>query len=587
MGRTSRNSAKTAAPILIALGLAVATAIAFGEVGSFGYVSYDDPRYVIDNVHVRSGWSLANTVWAFRTLSFANWHPLTWLSLMLDEQLFGNSAAAHHWVNVVLHVANAILLFAGLRAFTGALWRSALVAALFALHPLHVESVAWISARKDVLSTLFGLLSMGAYCAFARRQSLGEPSARAYAASVACLALGLMAKPMLVTWPLVFLLLDLWPLHRVRFGTGATPARSLASLFAEKTPFLALALVSAVLTIVAQQKAGALSGLAEIPLAARAANAALSAVRYLESTAWPTGLVAIYPHARGEIAWGPAMGAAAALSVATTLALRARETRPALTVGWLFYVVTLLPVIGIVQAGVQARADRYTYVPLIGIFVLVAWALGEAAERARPLARAAIAVACAVAAIACAVVARQQARYWSDSQTLFAHALAHTVGNAVARVHFATALQDQGRCDEAIEHYRAALTLEPDDPYALIGLGNCLLRTGHDGEARSAFQSAIGRGTLLAEAFIGMGNYYMAQRDAPSAYQAFARAVELDPESADALNNAGAALASGGDIRGAIPYFEGALRLRPDHAGAERNLEAARAATGGESGGGR
>ena len=564
----------------MAAGLALTTLLTFSEVGSFGYVSYDDPRYVVNNYRVRSGLSIENLRWAFTNFSFANWHPLTWLSLMLDHQLFGEAPGAQHWVNAGLHIANALLLFAGLRMLTGALWRPALAAALFALHPLHVESVAWISARKDVLSTLLGLLSIGAYAAYARRRMERRPARRAYALCGALLALGLMAKPMLVTWPLVFLLLDYWPLGRPEFSTGVVrPRTNWWPLIAEKLPFFALALLSGVLTVLAQQRAGAVIGLEAVSPTARAANAALAYVNYLGMTVWPTGLVALYPHPKEYVSWLAAAGALALLVLATSVLTGVVRSRRYLAVGWLFYLATLVPVIGIVQVGVQAMADRYTYVPLIGIFVLVSWALADWVERRRQL-RVAAATASAAALIALAWLSRQQVGHWRDTLSLFGHALAHTEANPIAQVHFASALQELGRFDEAAEHYRAALSFQPDDPYALTGLGNSLLRTGRSVEARHAFDAAIESGADLPEAFIGLGNYYMAQRDAASAYRAFHRAIELDPDSAEASNNAGAALASGGDVRAAIPHFEQALRLRPGYPDAARNLSAARAAVG-------
>jgi len=563
-------------PLAVATILALATALSYAGVGSHRYTSYDDPGYAADNAHVRGGLSAEGVRYAFTTFDGGNWNPLTWLSLMLDVELFGDSARAHHRVSLVLHIANALLIFAGLRALTGALWCSALVAALFALHPLHVESVAWISARKDVLSTFFGLLSIGAYVAFAHRTQGKEGSPLApYVACFLLLALGLMAKPMLVTWPFVFGLLDVWPLRRSEIEAGSGH-RTLWPLVREKLPLLALSLIFAVLTVIAQRRSGAVIALEEIPLGARLANAALAYVGYLSSTLWPTGLVPIYPHPSVDVSLPAAGAAALALLGLTALAVRVSRSHRFVIVGWLFYLGTLVPVIGIVQVGSQAMADRYTYVPLIGLFVAMSWSLAAFLED-RPRARLPATGICLSGLLALAWLTHQQMDRWRDDLTLFRYTLDHTDANPVAHIHLAAALQDASRVEEAAAEYRSSLALRPDDPNAWTGLGNTLLRTGHLEEAREAFEKAIGTARDFPEAWIGLGNYFMARRDAAGALRAFQRALELEPASPETHNNVGAALASGGDVRAAIPEFVEAIRLRPGYAEAERNLSAARA----------
>ena len=552
----------------IVVALILSTLAVYGQVAGHGFVSYDDPVYVVDNLRVRSGLQLENVGWAFTTFHFSNWHPLTWISYMLDSHLFGVDPGAMHLVNLFLHLVNALLVYALFRVLTGARWRPALVAGLFALHPLHVESVAWISERKDVLSTLLGLLALLAYTGYARRGGN-----RRYLVCLLCFALGLMAKPMLVTLPFAFLLIDYWPLARLRFdATGRNGLASLGSLVREKLPFFALSLIASALALAAQQHGGAIL---ELPFSTRTANVAVAYVWYLAKTVWPLGLAPFYPYAREGVSVWLSVGSLVLLPGVTACALGPLRGRRYLTVGWLFYLGTLVPVIGIVQVGAQATADRYSYVPLLGIFVAAAWALGEFAERIPRLRNASV-VAALIALTTLGAVAFAQVGRWRDSLTLFEHTIAVTADNPVSLVHYANALQEGGRLDEAIENHRAALALEPNFGDALVSLGNALVRKAQPGEATPLFARALAARPDWDVALLGRGNAQLAEGDPDAALVSFRRVIELSPELAEGHNATGAALARRGDLPEAIRSFEMALRLKAELPEARRNLEATR-----------
>src|SRR5437660_12724311 len=505
----------------VAVLLAVATLAVYAQVAGHGFVSYDDPDYVSGNPYVRAGLTRAGLSWALTTGHAGNWHPLTWLSHMLDCQLFGLRPGAHHLTNVLLHTANSLLLFVLLRGMSGALWPSAAVASFFALHPLHVESVAWVSERKDVLSTLFWMLTLLAYWRYTR-----EPSLRRYLPVLVLLALGLMSKPMLVTLPLVMLLLDVWPLGRLPLAApegGDTPCversarrqevrpgshprarkarRSEAlprarratwppglRLVLEKVPLVALAAASSVFTFVVQLHGGAVAPVDALPFQARVANALVSYAAYLGKMIYPAGLVIFYPRVPLP-AWQVA-AAGLALVAGSLLVIRLAPRRPWLLVGWLWYVVTLLPVIGLVQVGDLAMADRYTYVPLIGPFIMLAWSAAEIVRR-RPAWRSTVAASAGVLLAGCAVATGLQLRYWRSSMTLFEHAVEVIPDNYVAHLSLGNALAEQGRLDDAIAHYSAALRVKPDLATAHGNLGVILARQGTPEEAGAQYAAAL------------------------------------------------------------------------------------------------
>jgi hypothetical protein len=480
--------------ILVSLVLVAATVAIYWPVRDNGFVNFDDNIYITQNRGVHSGLSTEGLLWAFTTTAASNWHPLTWLSLQLDYQLSGLDPRGFHRTNVLLHVANTLLLFGLLRRMTGALWRSALVAALFAWHPLHVESVAWASERKDVLSTLFWMLTLWGYLLY-----VSQPAAWRYLVVVLAFALGLLAKPMLVTLPCVLMLLDYWPLRRFLAQACADPdvphsrppAVSLGRLVAEKVPLLALAAASCAVTIYVQQRGGALGTLKHFPLPVRAGSAVVAYTGYIIKMVWPLHLAPFYPHPRQTPPVWQVATAGLLLIGVTAAALWQGRRRPYLLVGWLWYLGTLVPVLGLVQVGLQAMADRYTYVPLTGLFLIVSWGLGELAARSSEWARASWLVA-SLALAACMILSVNQVRRWHDSQTLWEHALRVTTGNYMAHTNLAAELQhDPARLSEAMDHYNQALTANPRFYPALNGRGVLFARLGDSANARSDFAAAL------------------------------------------------------------------------------------------------
>jgi Flp pilus assembly protein TadD len=525
---------------LLGLALVVGTLAVFAPACGHEFVEYDDPQYVTANPHVRAGLTRAGVWWALTSTDVLNWHPLTWLSLQLDYELYRLHPWGYHLTNLLLHAANTLLLFLVFRRMTGAPWPSALVAALFAVHPLHVESVAWVAERKDVLSTFFGLLALAAYVRYVQR-----PGLIAYLAVALALALSLAAKPMLVTLPAVLLLLDYWPLGRLRLGRpaqpppagAATPApASLALVLGEKVPLVALAAASAAMTLIAQHRGGAIESLETLPLGLRAGNAVVSYVRYLGLALWPSGLAPFYPHPRASLPAWQVAGAAAVLAAATGLVLAAARRRPYLPVGWLWYLGTLVPVIGLVQVGYQALADRYTYVPLVGVFVMAAWGLADVAAW-RPALRAVVAPAAAAALLACVVITVRQVGFWHDSRSLWEHAVRVTPPNHVAENNLgATYLASD--LEEAERHLRAAVRLKPDCADAYANLAEALDQQGRIDEA----------------------------------VPCYLRSLELRPADARTHNNVAVALAKQGKLNEAIDQLEEATRLDPGFAEAHYHL---------------
>ena len=600
------------------MALAVVTLAVYAQVAGHGFVSYDDPDYVSGNPYVRAGLTRAGLSWALTTGHAGNWHPLTWLSHMLDCQLFGLRPGAHHLTNVLLHTANALLLLVLLRGMSGALWPSAAVASFFALHPLHVESVAWVSERKDVLSTFFWMLTLLAYWRYTRRPSPGR-----YLPVLVLLALGLMAKPMLVTLPFVMLLLDVWPLGRLplaapegrdtpsversalrqearpssdprarkvrrpaappRARGGRAAWRTGLRLVLEKVPFVGLAAASSVVTFAVQLRGGAVAPVDALPFAARVANALVACAAYLGKMIYPVGLVIFYPHVPLP-AW-QVVGAGLALAAGSWLVIRLAPRRPWLLVGWLWYVVTLLPVLGLVQVGDQAMADRYTYVPLIGPFIMLAWSAAEVARR-RPACRSMVAASAGILLAGCAAATGLQLRYWRSSMTLFEHAVEVIPDNYVAQLSLGNALAERGRLDDAIAHYLAALRVKPDLAKAHGNLGVILARQGKLDEAVAQYAEALRLNPDLPETHNNLGAALADRGRLEEAIAHYERALRLKPDYPDAHTNLGMALAAQGNIDLAIAHYTEALRLDPDHPGARLNLSRALAARGSAAAGG-
>jgi tetratricopeptide (TPR) repeat protein len=557
-----RSVGFAAATAWAALALIVLNVVVYAPLAHFDFVKWDDPQYVTDNATVLGGLTWHGVAWAFTTTHGPYWHPLTWLSHMLAVELFGLDAGGHHIANIILHVATTLVLFALLRKATGALWRSAFVAALFAVHPLHVESVAWIAERKDVLSALFWMLTLGAYGWYAAR-----PAAGRYMTVVGVLACALMAKPMAVTLPFALLLVDVWPLERASFVRTDGWGR----LIFEKLPLLALASAVAAATVILQQGQGDLPAFDVIPLSLRLANALTSYVAYIALMLWPVHLAALYPYPRALPAWWTIAGAASVLVIISTVAIRVVRRHPYVLTGWLWYLGTLVPVIGLVQSGEQSMADRFVYIPLVGLFVIVAWGIPDLLAR-RPERRAALSAVAGAAVVACAMVARHQVQYWSDNLTLWQHVVEATGPNFRAEGNLAMALQDAGRNADAVTHYSRAIRINPQFLDAYVNLGLALASEGRTAEAISLYSETLRIKPTDADAHNNLGKLLAERGEVESAIAHFAESVRLRPGFPEAHNNLANALASEGRVDEAIREYSEALRLQPDFADAHNGL---------------
>ncbi|HEY2385976.1 MAG TPA: tetratricopeptide repeat protein [Candidatus Binatia bacterium] len=557
--------------MVVALALAAVVVAAYAPALRGQFLEWDDNIYVLRNPYVR-GLSWANVRWAFTTFHTGNWIPLTWLSHALDGTLWGLNPVGHHATALLLHVANTVLVFVVWRALTGALWRSAAVAALFGLHPLHVESVAWIAERKDLLSALCWLGALGAYVAYARR-----PSASRYAVVMLAFAAGLLAKPMGVTLPLVLLLLDWWPLGR--WSRGA---------IVEKAPFAALAAVAATVAVAAQRAEGGIRDRSLVPIGARLANAVVSYVRYLELAVWPARLSPWYSHPalEGEpLSPGVVVASAAFVVGVTVYAIAGARRRPHIAVGWAWYVVTLLPVIGIVQVGGQAMADRYTYLPLLGIFTAVVWEIGAFSWWQSTSARRAGAVGFSAVLALLAVLTWRQTQVWHDSTTLWTTTLVRNPRAAIAYYALAGIDAREGRVDRAITRYRRALKLRPDYVSARRELARLLVGRGQYAAAAAQYRKALATHESAMD-HNDLANVLLSQERTEAARRHLERARVLDPDLVEARNNLGIVLANEGRLAEAEAEFRAALRARPDFAPARANLAAVlaeRTHTGAES----
>jgi protein O-mannosyl-transferase len=552
----------------MAAALVALTVAAYSGVGSLQFVPLDDQGYVYENPHVTAGLTLDGFRWALMAGDQANWHPVTWLSHMLDVQCFGLDAGYHHLSSLVIHALNSVLLFVILAGATGAGGRAACVAALFAVHPLHVESVAWIAERKDVLSTFFWLVTTAAYVRYVR-----APGRWRYACVVASFALGLMSKPMLVTLPFVLLLLDAWPLRRLPFdrapgsappGSRAAWGRTAIALVREKIPLFVLAAGSSAITLVVQSRGGAVRSIDTVPLALRLANALTSYVWYLVDTLWPARLAVFYPYVRPIPAW-QSCGALAVLAAITWLAVRACRRRPYLLVGWLWYLGTLVPVIGLVQVGTQSMADRYTYVPLIGVFVMLVWGVWDAMGRWRGRRLVLTAVAATVV-VACTVTTRAQVAHWTDAWALWTHALAVTRDNEAAHIAVGAMLGMQGRNEDAIAHFKEALRIAPDSAAGHRAIGRALINLRRFPEAFEHLLLAVRFRPAFADAQHDLGEALVETGRPGEAIPRFLEALRLDPNRPATHRSVGVALMMFGRADEAIAHYQESLRLEPDAA---------------------
>lgn len=564
--------------VFLALLLVLLTSIAYRGALECNFINYDDNVYVTQNPVVRGGLSGDGIIWAFTTTHACNWHPITWLSHMLDCQLYGLAPKGHHLTNLLLHLMNTLLLFFLLKKMTGALWRSFLVAALFAVHPQHVESVAWIAERKDVLSAYFGLLTIGAYLTYVE-----QPTFKHYLAVFAGLTLGLMAKPMVVTLPFALLLLDYWPLGRLDFGQKTPELKpgfscrsnsthstlGIRKIVGEKLPLFLAAAASSFITYYAQHASGAVVSLNTIPLEARISNAIVAYVEYMSKTIWPQGFAIPYPPV-DYTSWQIA-GAFALIVLITALVLIFRRHSPYLIVGWFWFLGTLVPVIGLVAVGAQAMADRYTYLPTLGLFIALAWSLPD--FRKQPTYRKYLYVSVAILLIVILTEGtRRQTSYWHDSSTLFQHTLAVTGSNYTAHIHLAGALREEGRPQQAVSQLEAAIRLNPESQEAYIDLGVLYVEEGKTQSAIDCFRKTLQINPLSKDAHFNLGFVYRKEGKLKEAFEEFTEALRIAPNSIQALESLGNISMQQGRPADAARYFFAALRLDPNNAQLRRIL---------------
>jgi Tfp pilus assembly protein PilF len=543
--------------------LILAICAVYSQVRHFDFVNFDDPEYISGNNHVRAGLTWAGLKWAFTSTAAANWFPLTWISNMAAYQIFGLDSGWHHLINVLFHTLASLLLLAALRRMTGALWPSAFVAFVFALHPLHVESVAWVSERKDVLCAFFWCLTLWCYARYVSR-----PSAAGYVFVVLVFCGGLMAKSMIVTLPFVLLLLDLWPLRR--------PWRR--ALLWEKAPLVALAGAVSVVTLVSQQQGHAVRSLTSLPAGLRLANAAWTYMAYMGRMFWPAKLAVYYPYSH-HVSGSHLLVASVVLAGITILAVRWFRSYPYVAIGWFWYLGTLVPVIGLVQVGGQSSADRYTYLPAIGLTIILAWGAVDLLKH-YPHARKAIAAAAVAAVCICLVLTAIQVSYWANSGLLFQHAADVTAGNYIADNNMADYYLTQMRTEEARAPVMEALRLNPSYPEAHVNLATILRRTGQMGESEREYREAIRLQPINAGAHAGYGALLLQEGRAGDAVGEFARVVELQPEDAEGRYNLGRVLAGVGRFDQGVAQLNEAIRLRPDYAEAHHSLAVALAGRG-------
>ena len=585
---------------LLAIGLALATIALYYPVSSHPFLNYDDDVYVVHNRHVQAGLTAETVEWAFVSREASNWHPLTWLSHALDSQMFGLDAGKHHETNLLLHVINVVLLFLVLWRASDYIGRSAMVAALFALHPINVESVAWIAERKNLLSMMFFLLTFGAYRWYAR-----QPGWSRYLTVFALFALGLMAKPQVITLPFVLLLWDYWPLDRIAFGSSpfafrqneatdisdepreakkeqrSGEERSLRFVLLEKLPLLELSIASAVITVMAQYQAGSMTGVHWQPFPARLENAIVAYARYLGKAIWPSHLAIMYPHPGYTLRLWQVSGALALLIAITAAVIAERHRRRYLLVGWLWFLGTLVPMIGLVQVGVQAMADRYAYLPFIGLFIMVCWGVAEVAEQ-RHIALAWQAGISVVILLALAVTARRQLDLWSDNNLLWrevvnreVQALQANPNNVTAQDVLAHAYLKLGQVEDAVPHFRAAVAIDPLDPDGNLNLGAYEQRRNNLPAAIEQYNKVLAmtagqpkqNAAIRAQAFSNLAFAYRDLKDYAQARANFQRAVETDPDDGRSWLGIGLMAQKSGDLTAAIQAYNHSLELTPSDFG--------------------
>jgi len=553
--------------LFICLVLAFITIIAFEQVRLNDFISYDDEDYITGNTHIQEGLTAESVKWALTTRHAGNWHPLTWISHMLDCKFYKLKPAGHHITNLILHIINTLLLFGILKAMTKAVWPSAFVAVLFALHPLHVESVAWAAERKDILSGLFWMLTISAYIRYSNKPNIGR-----YILVVILFALGLMSKPMLVTLPFVLLLLDYWPLERFSIGSqNSVNTLSAGRLIAEKVPLLIMAAASCAVTFIAQQRGGAVAIAEALPLSLRISNALVSYIIYIGKMLYPSGLGVLYPlQLSGFPLWQPIVSGIILLAITAVMIYFSRKNK-SLIFGWLWYIVTLVPVIGLVQVGSQSMADRYTYLPSIGIFIIVSWGVCQLSGRLK-YRKVFLSVCGSAAIVVLTICTRLQVRHWKDSISLFNHTLAVTENNYVIHYNLGIALRKQGSVHEAIDHYRKALQINPNLAEVHYNLGNALQLQGKIDDALSQFHLSLKIKPEHAKSYYNIANILQSQGKPDEAVEYYRRAFEINPTYTKACYSLANALLKQGKSDQAMDCYILVLQIEPDHAHAHNNL---------------
>ena len=555
--------------VLICIALTVIILAVYVQVGNYEFVNYDDEVYVTKNPHVASGITGNNIVWAFTSVYGCNWHPITWLSHMTDVELYGMNPRGHHFTNVIVHTVSTLLLLFLLFRLTGALWPSAFVAALFALHPMHVESVAWVAERKDVLSAFFWFLTLIIYAEFAAKR---KPML--YYLALFTFMLGLMSKPMLVTLPVVMLLLDFWPLNRARHGDQEPELQQLfgrvLALVKEKIPFLTCSFLSGIVTIYAQT--GAMSDLKFVPVLLRIENALIAYVKYISKTFWPQDLAMLYPYQLPSH-W-QAIVSFFVLLLVSGATLRVGRKYPYLAVGWFWFLVTLVPVIGLIQVGSQSMADRYTYIPLIGLCIMSAWGVRDF-TKGLPYREVIRALLAAAVIIISDVLTWYQIRYWSDSSTLYRHTLQVTTNNYMIHFNLGLTLERQKDLDGAIREYQETLRINPDYKLAHGSLGTVLARKGELDAAIGEYRAALLIDPDYQDVHNNLGLALARKGELDAAIREYQDALRISSDYREALNNLGVAFARKGNLDAAIAKFQEVLRIRPSDKEANSNLERA------------
>ena len=559
----------------ICAGLVWACFTVFLQVRHHEFINFDDNQYIVRNNQVKAGLTWNGFVWAFTEIHAHNWHPLTWISHMLDCELFGLNPLRHHLVSLSFHIANTLLLFWVLKRMTAAVWQSAFVAAVFALHPLHVESVAWASERKDVLSTFFWLLTMWAYAFYVER-----PQVKRYLAVLLFFALGLMAKQMLVTLPFVLLLLDYWPLGRIMLkeqssysSTYPSVPVSIRQCILEKLPLFVLSGIVSVTVYLIQLHSGTVKSFVEYPLVCRIGNALVSYTAYIGKMLWPVGLSIFYPHPLRDLPAWQVAGSALLLACVTAAVIWKLRQRPYLAVGWLWYLGTLVPVIGLVQVGLHALADRYTYVPLTGLFIIIAWGIPDILARLR-YRRVFLTLSGIVLLSVLGAVTWRQTGYWRNNTTLYTHSIAVVRNNWWAHFRLGMALHGQNKLNEAINHYTAALRFKPSFPAAHKHLGDALAGQGKLDGAVKHYAEAVRLRSDFAEAHESLGETFIKQQRFEGAIAQFIAALRIEPDSANTHNGLGYALAHQDKLDEAIRHYSRSLQLNPDQPEVHNNLAA-------------